>query len=179
LHARCAVAVAEIGAILQGASEHDTAALGARLRAADQIVTYGVGREGLVMRSFAMRLFHLGLPVAVAGDMTAPHLGPGGLLVTSAGPGTFSTVEALVTVARQAGAGVALFTANLATPLRPLADCVVALEAQTLAGGPPSAQLMGSVYEQALSVLCDTIVAALAESLGRVAALAARHTNLE
>jgi 6-phospho-3-hexuloisomerase len=180
LHTRCATAVAEIGAILAGVVERDVAALEERLRTADQIVTYGVGREGLVMRSLAMRLFHLGLPVAVTGDMTAPHLGTGGLFVTSAGPGDFATVRALIDTARSAGGAVALFTAAPDAPLAARADSVVLLRAQTLSGGPPSAQLMGSVYEQALWVLCDTVVARLASSLGRDSReLAARHTNLE
>ena len=62
---------------------------------AGKIALYGVGREGLVMRAFAMRLFHLGYNVSVVGDMTAPHLGAGDLLIVSAGPGYFSTVDGL------------------------------------------------------------------------------------
>ena len=177
---RCATAASEIGAILAGVDELAVAQFEERLLAATQIVTYGVGREGLVMRSFAMRLYHLGLPVAVTGDMTTPHLGAGGLFVTSAGPGDFSTVRALVETARAADADVALFTATPNASLGARADTVVLLQAQTLAGGPASAQLMGSVYEQALWVLCDTIVARLAVALGREQGdLAARHTNLE
>ena len=39
---------------------------------AKRIVVFGLGREGLQMRGFAMRLFHMGRNVAVWGDMTAP-----------------------------------------------------------------------------------------------------------
>ena len=89
-------------------------------------------------------------------------------------------MRALAETARAAGAAVALFTADPHAPLGSAADAIVLLRAQTLAGGPPSSQLMGSVYEQALWVLCDTIVAELAAVLARDAtALAARHTNLE
>ena len=57
---------------------------------------------------------------------------------------------------------------------------MVVLEAQTLAGGPASSQFMGSAYEQALWILCDTIIAQLADDLELPSgALAARHTNLE
>jgi 6-phospho-3-hexuloisomerase len=65
-----------------------------RLTGARNVFTYGVGREGLVLRSFCMRLFHLGLEAHVVGDMTTPHLGRDDLLVTSAGPGFFATVAA-------------------------------------------------------------------------------------
>ena len=47
--------------------------------AAKKIVVFGCGREGLQMRGFAMRLFHMGRDVAVWGDMTTPPVGPGDL----------------------------------------------------------------------------------------------------
>jgi 6-phospho-3-hexuloisomerase len=53
---------------------------------AKRIVVFGLGREGLQMRGFAMRLFHMGRDVAVWGDMTTPALGPGDLFIASAGP---------------------------------------------------------------------------------------------
>ena len=88
-----------------------------------------------------MRLYHLGRPPFVVGDMTAPPLGPGGL-----------------GVARGAGAGVVLFTTAESSPLAAWADVVVRIAAQAIEGGPASKQLMGSIYEQALWVLCDAIV---------------------
>jgi len=77
------------------------------IASAKRIALYGVGREGLMIKAFAMRLYHLGLDAHVVGDMTTPPLGVGDLLVVSAGPGMFSTVAGLVGVA-QAGEIVAL-----------------------------------------------------------------------
>ena len=71
---------------------------------AGRIALYGVGREGLQIKGFAMRLHHLGLKVAVVGDMTTPPLGDGDLLIVSAGPGGFSTVLGLMGVAAAASA---------------------------------------------------------------------------
>lgn len=45
-----------------------------------------------MMRALAMRLFHLGLSASVVGDMSAPAVGPGDLLIASAGPGQFNMV---------------------------------------------------------------------------------------
>jgi 6-phospho-3-hexuloisomerase len=59
------------------------------IAAANKITLYGVTREGLQIKGFAMRLFHLGLRAAVVRDMTTPHLGAGDLLILSAGPGGF------------------------------------------------------------------------------------------
>ncbi len=173
-------AAGEISAALAGVDEAAVAALREQLGAANAIAAYGVGREGLVLRGFAMRLYHLGLPAFVVGDMAAQPLGSGGLLVCSAGPGSFATVAALIGVARDAGAQVALFTANANSSLATLVQVTVRIPAQTMAGGPASNQLMGSIYEQALWVLGDAVIDQLVaeRSLDR-SAIARRHTNLE
>ncbi len=69
--------------------------------AARRIVVFGLGREGLQMRGFAMRLFHMGRDVAVWGDMTTPALGAGDLFIASAGPGDLPTAQTLVEIARK------------------------------------------------------------------------------
>lgn len=56
------------------------------------------------MKALCMRLMHLGFDAHVVGDMTTPHLGEGDLLIVSAGPGEFSTVLALMGVAKRDGA---------------------------------------------------------------------------
>lgn len=68
-----------------------------------RIVLHGVGREGLMMRAFTMRLYHLGLNAHCLGDMTCPPIGEGDLFVASAGPGSFSSVDALIITAKSAG----------------------------------------------------------------------------
>jgi 6-phospho-3-hexuloisomerase len=173
----------EIAAVLAGVSESQVAALRAALLASRQTLTHGVGREGLVMRSFAMRLMHLGLPVSVVGDMTAGPSGAGTLFVCSAGPGAFSTIGALMDIARKAGASVALFTAHPEESLAAKADYVVEVPAQTMTGsqkGDASQQIMGSIFEQALWILVDSLVWQLAHELGQTQEqMAARHTNME
>jgi 6-phospho-3-hexuloisomerase len=82
--------------------------------------------------------------------------------------------------ARPPGAGIALFTSSDASPLAASASVTVRLPAQTMAGGPASSQLMGSIYEQALWVLGDAIIDRLVSDLALDrAAITARHTNLE
>ena len=151
--------------------------------AARRIAIYGAGREGLQMDGFAMRLFHLGRDVHVVGDMTAPPLGVGDLLIVSSGPGASNIGDALIAVAHEAGAKVAVVTAQPGgrTPLR--ADVVLAIPAQTMAddrGGELSVLPMGSLFETAQMVLFEVIVLALRERLGESAeTMRARHTNLE
>jgi 6-phospho-3-hexuloisomerase len=151
--------------------------------AARRIAIYGAGREGLQMDGFAMRLAHLGLDVHVVGDMTVPPLGGGDLLLVSSGPGASNIGDALIAVARAAGAKIAVVTAQpgARTPAR--ADFLFHIPAQTMAddtGGPVSVLPMGSLFETAQMVLFEVIVLALRDRLGESAeTMRARHTNLE
>ena len=107
-----AQALGEVGEVLKKALPRQVEAMAGPIRKARRIALYGVGREGLMMRSLAMRLFHLGLDAHVVGDMTTPPVGPGDLLIVSAGPGQFSTVSALMGVAKEAGAATMCVTAE-------------------------------------------------------------------
>lgn len=155
----------------------------AEIAAARRIALYGVGREGLQIKGFAMRLFHLGRSVAMVGDMTTPPVGAGDLLLVSAGPGGFSTVNGLMRVAREAGARTLLVTAQPGGSAAALADVVLPIPAQTMAddSGPATSVLpMGSLYEGAQYILFEVMILRLRERLGVTAeAMRANHTNLE
>jgi 6-phospho-3-hexuloisomerase len=150
---------------------------------AKRIVLYGAGREGLQIDGFAMRLFHMGRDVHLVGDMTTPPVGQGDLLIVSAGPGASNVGDALIDVARQAGAKIAVVTAQPKgrTPAR--ADVVFHIPAQTMADDQAagvSVLPMGSLFETAQMVLFELIVLKLRARLGETAeTMRARHTNLE
>ncbi len=151
--------------------------------AARRIVVFGLGREGLQMRGFAMRLFHMGRDVAVWGDMTTPALGPGDLFIASAGPGDLATAQTLVDVARKAGAVTALVTAQPAGRLAKHVDVVTVIPAQTMAddrGGKLSVLPMGSLFETAQMIAFELATLKLRQRLGETSeTMRARHTNLE
>ena len=150
---------------------------------AHHIALYGVGREGLMLRALAMRLYHLGLDAHVVGEMTTPPVASDDLLIVSAGPGYFATVSALMDVARDAGACVLLFTSLSDAPLACAADYVVRLPAQTMAvseGASDGVLPMGSAYEGAQFLFFEILVRALGDRLGSdEQAMRERHTNLE
>jgi 6-phospho-3-hexuloisomerase len=155
----------------------------AAIAEARRIALYGVGREGLQIKGFAMRLFHLGRPVSVVGDMTAFALGRGDLLIVSAGPGDFSTVGALMGVAAAAGARTLVVTAQPGGAAAARADVVLHVPAQTMAddtGGSVSVLPMGSLYEGAQYILFEVMILMLRDRLGVTPeAMRANHTNLE
>ncbi len=150
---------------------------------AKRIVVFGLGREGLQMRGFAMRLFHMGRNVAVWGDMTAPEVGPGDLLFVSAGPGDLATARALVEIAREAGARTALITAQPKGELAGHVDTVTVIPGQTMAddrGAKLSVLPMGSLFETAQMIIFEVAVLKLRPLFGETAVtMRARHTNLE
>ena len=159
-------------------------ALVADLARAARIVCYGVGREGLMMRALAMRLYHMGRDAHVVGDMSCPPVGTGDLLLVSAGPGSFSTVNGLIGVARAAGARVACVTAQPGGVAPQSADLVLHIPAQTMASDQGMAATsvlpMGSLFEGAQYLAFELLILALRDHLGVLPdAMRARHTNLE
>lgn len=169
---------------LSGAVLNQIDGLATELAGAGRIVCHGVGREGLMMKALAMRLFHLGLDAHVVGDMTTPPVGAGDVLFLSAGPGEFATVAALAQVARAAGARVLCVTATPDGAVPRGADRVIHLPAQTMAsdqGAHASSVLpMGSLYEALMFLFFELLVLDLRDRLGLTPeAMRANHTNLE
>ena len=175
-------AVAEIRAVLESGAAAEAEKLCDELQAARRVACYGVGREGLMMRALCMRLMHLGLDAHMVGDMTTPALGAGDLLVVSAGPGAFSTVLALLGVARAAGARTVVVTAQPDGEAGRTADAAIHIRAQTMADdrGSGSVLSMGSLYEAAMLVFFDVVSILLRERTGQTMdEMRSRHTNLE
>ncbi len=143
---------------------------------ARRILVYGVGRTGLALQGFAMRLMHLGLDGHFVGQLSAPPVGQGDLLVCSLALGKLPTGDAIVASAKAAGARIAVITAR---PQIVLADLVIGLPAQTMADPMTSMLPLGSPFELALTLYCDLTVIELMRKLNLGNAdLAARHANL-
>jgi 6-phospho-3-hexuloisomerase len=190
LHDMAAQACREVADVIARVDEAAADRLIEAIATTHRIALYGVGREGLMMKGFAMRLFHLGLDAHVVGDMTTPAIGTGDLLIVSAGPGDFATVSALLSVAGNAGAMTACITAQPQGGAAKAADIVLHLPAQTMAddqpatqvkaGGQPSVLPMGSLYEGVEYMVFELLILRLRDRLGRTAeAMRANHTNLE
>ncbi|KAF9617573.1 hypothetical protein IFM89_037385 [Coptis chinensis] len=148
-----------------------------------RVFVHGVGREGLMLKAFCMRLAHLGLSAHCVGDMTTPPISSSDLLIASAGPGGFPTVDAICGIAKSNGACVVVVTAQPENGSAvKYADKIAFLPAQTMAKEEESVSLlpMGSVYEGAMFVLFEMVVFKLTGILGQTPeAIRSRHTNLE
>jgi 6-phospho-3-hexuloisomerase len=175
-------ALSEIAAVFSQITHEVSETMCSEILKARRIACYGVGREGLMVKALCMRLMHLGLDAQMVGDMTTKFIGEGDLLLVSAGPGSFSTVLALLGVARQAGARSLVVTAQPSGAAAQKGDVVIYLPAQTMANDRGASGLlpMGSLYEAVQLVFFDLISILLREKTAQSPdQMRARHTNLE
>jgi 6-phospho-3-hexuloisomerase len=172
----CAEIASAVGSIATDAVEQAIT----EIDGAARIFVFGEGRSGLALRMGAMRLIHLGKNVHVVGDATTPAIAPGDLLIVGSGSGTTPVTVLIAEQARGAGARLLTITANPSATLAGLADVVLALRTPSKdgRGGGGSVQAGGSLFEQGLLVLLDTLFLLIA---GDSAAdqIAQRHANLE
>lgn len=152
----------------------------AAIEGAARIFVFGEGRSGLVLRMGAMRLVHLGKTVHVVGDATTPAITPSDTLVVGSSSGETAVTVLIAEGARRAGATVVTITASPQSRLAQLADAVVLLgtPAKGAAGSGQSIQPGGTLFEQAMLVLLDTVFLTLAGDDAE-ARIAQRHANLE
>lgn len=178
-----AAALADLGEVIAKMPDDAADDLIAAILAARRICLYGAGREGLALRGFAMRLFHMGLDAHVVADMTTPPVGPGDLLIVTAGQGWLDTAETFMKIAKEAGATSAIVTAQPKGRGAKKADVRLVIPAQTLAndrGAKVSVLPMGSLFEIAEAIVFELVILKLRDRVGETAeSMRARHTNLE
>ena len=68
---------------------------------ANRIYTMGAGRSGLVAKSFAMRLMHLGLSSFVVGETVTPAMKPGDVIIVFSGSGATKTIADISETAKE------------------------------------------------------------------------------
>lgn len=176
---------AEVDGVLSAVAAADPERLDAfadAIERADRVFVHGAGRSGIALRMTAMRLMHLGLTVHVVGDVTAPAIGAGDLLLTASGSGTTGGIVRAATTAVNAGADVAAITTDASSPLAAAASSLLVIPAaQKLdRSATASQQYAGSLFEQAVALVGDALFHALWQRSGRSADdLWPSHANLE
>ena len=177
--------LAELTACVSQVSSESLAHAGKLIDLAPRIFVSGAGRSGLCMRAMAMRLMHLGKTVYVVGDTITPSIAAGDLLILGSGSGQTTSLLTIAEKTRRQSATILLFTTNATSPLADLADRQVIIPAPSLKDAegkhvPISVQPLGSLFEQSLLILCDSLILELIQRNGIGAAqMIERHANLE
>lgn len=150
---------------------------------AESVFVCGAGRSLLMMQAFAMRLVHLGMTAYVVGETITPAIAPGNLLIAGTGSGQTRTTLAMVEAAKGRQAQVCAITAHPESPVGRASDLIVQIPTPlTIARGTArgSVQPPGSLFEQCLLVICDTMTMMFMQRLGVTEdEMRARHTKLE
>jgi 6-phospho-3-hexuloisomerase len=177
----CQLVLHEIHHVIQQVNQADSEELIQAIRTAPRIYLAGMGRGGLSVKAFAMRLMHLGFETYVVGETNTPRLRSGDLMLIGSGSGETGTLVHLGQKAKEAGARLAIITATPQSTLASKADVMIHLPAKNIGGDQPvTRQPMAALYEQSLLVFSDALVLRLMETLPvNEAQMIARHTNLE
>ncbi len=177
--------LAEVTACVRQVSAGSLVQAGSRIETASRIFVAGAGRSGLCMRALSMRLMHLGKTVYVLGETTTPSIAAADLLILGSGSGRTAGLLATAEKAHRLGAHILLFTTDANSPLARLADLRVIIPAPSMhtvreIPGAFSEQPMGTLFEQSLLLVCDSLILELMRRTGVTAdEMFNRHANLE
>ena len=183
-----------ISAIADVISDDQIDALIDEILNAKRIYTMGAGRSGLVAKSFAMRLMHLGLPAFVVGETVTPAMKPGDVIVVFSGSGATKTVADISETAKEIGGRICLVTSKKDSRIGRISDCIVIIESQRDRVADESAEFeirqmmgehrsfapLGTIFETTAMIFADAIISRLMEiTRCRPEDLQCRHANIE
>ncbi len=158
---------------------------GKLIESAARIFVAGAGRSGLCMRALGMRLMHLGKTVHVVGETTTPSITAADLLIIGSGSGRTASLLSMAGKARRSTARILLFTTDAVSPLAEIADHCIVIPAPSYMASEgshdlTSVQPLGTLFEQSMFILCDSLMLALMRRTGVSAVeMLERHANLE
>ncbi|MHA4853168.1 6-phospho-3-hexuloisomerase [Rhodococcus sp. MSC1_016] len=154
---------------------------GSLITSARAVFVIGNGRSGLAIQMAAMRLMHLGLRVHVAGEVTAPAIGAGDVLIAVSGSGTTASVVGAADTAKKVGASILAVITASDSPLARRADEVLVLPAADKQdhSATITRQYAGSLFEQSVLLAFDALFQALWDNEDQTAErLWERHANI-
>ena len=150
---------------------------------AKNIFVTGQGRSGLVSRTFAMRLTHIGLNAYCVGDATTPNIDKGDLLVACSSSGSTHITRYIAGLAKKSQAAIVAVTSHKDSPLAGQADIIIELPVQEVSTNykhSGSIQFRNTLFEQACLVYLDGVILSLVNKLNSSEKdMHKRHSNLE
>lgn len=159
-----------------------------QLDAAEQLITndkrifvLGAGRSGLIARTFAMRLMHIGYTSYVIGETITPSLHQEDILLVVSGSGNTKSIIELAANAKSHGVIVIGVTSKRNSQLGVLADKLIIVPGATKAGGGvKSIQLLSTLFDQTVHIVLDVLCLKLSRRDHTTNQMAAgRHSNME
>jgi 6-phospho-3-hexuloisomerase len=150
---------------------------------AKKVFVAGAGRSGLMAKSFAMRMMHMGIDAYVAGETVTPNFEEGDMIIFASGSGETKSLVSMAEKAKSLGGTVAALTISPDSTIGKMADMTVKLPGSPKdqsEGDYKTIQPMGSLFEQTLLLFCDAVILRFMEKKGLdTNKMYGRHANLE
>ncbi|HMK45788.1 MAG TPA: 6-phospho-3-hexuloisomerase [Methanocella sp.] len=162
------------------------------LNSANRIFVMGAGRSGLVAKSFAMRLMHIGFQVYVVGEIVTPAVSTGDVVVAISGSGNTRTISEFGEICKKLNVRLVTVTSNSNSVLGRMSDLIILIDVKQrpqqskeymerqLRGNHKSMTPMGTLFELTTAVFLDAFIAKMMVLRGvNESDLKQRHTVLE
>ena len=173
----------EIDYVLDGIKEDEFKKFVTAINSSKNIFVTGQGRSGLVARTFAMRLTHIGFSCHIVGDTTTPNIDAGDMLIVCSSSGTTSISCHIAGLAKHLNAQVVVITAHPDSELSDYASLTIEIPAgdtDQVIQSQRTAQFRSTLFEQACLVYLDAVILTLVRLLNREEVeMMKRHANLE
>ncbi len=173
----------EINYVLGGIKEDEFKKFITAISSSKNIFVTGQGRSGLVARTFAMRLTHIGFSCHVVGDTTTPNIDEGDMLIACSSSGATSITCHIAGLAKRLNALVVVITAHPGSELSDYAGLTIEIPASDtdqVIQSQLTAQFRSTLFEQACLVYLDAVILSLVRLLNREEVeMMKRHANLE
>jgi 6-phospho-3-hexuloisomerase len=148
-----------------------------------KIFVAGAGRSGLMAKSFAMRMMHMGFDAYVIGETITPNFEKEDILIIGSGSGETKSLVSMVEKAKSIGGTIAAITIFPDSTIGKQSDIVIKLPGSPkdkTEGQYQTIQPMGSLFEQTLLLFLDAVILRLMEKKGLDStAMFHKHANLE
>lgn len=152
--------LAEIETVLHKLDDGCLAEAAQTISQGKRLFVVGEGRSGLMGKSFAMRMMHLGATAFVVGETITPSMAAGDTLVAVSGSGTTKNVVWVADKARELGCTVIGVTTDAQSAIGRSATKLVLIPAATKyrrEGEAASIQPLGSLFDQCVHLALDAI----------------------
>jgi 6-phospho-3-hexuloisomerase len=177
------IVLKEIKEVLDQSSFSDKDIFIRKILGAQHILVYGAGRVGLMMKTFAMRLNHLGLNCSYIGEMGVPRTGKGDLLIIGSGSGTTKSSVVLVEIAKSKNLEVICITTAANSIISKLSSSKLVINCPNKDSNSlltKSVQPMTTLFEQSLLIVLDSLVLDLMAELNEDnLSMSTRHNVIE
>lgn len=154
-----------------------------KILSSKRVFVAGLGRSGILVRAFAMRLMQMGFTTYVVGETTTPSIGAGDLLVVISGSGETQHSYFILNDAKEARAYTYLITAHQASRIWDIAQGKIRIPGPTKLSSlnkVENEQFIGSLFEQGAFIFLESVIHQLRTKIKMNSEeIMIRHTNLE